>query len=184
MILYLLFFPKARKQEDDNGHAFEAAHEHEEGAEPEGGGGEVDIAPESTGGSQTGPVAGEAAYGGTDGFRRAHATEHQSHDTQHQRASKNDEDDHHVVGNMSGDGPAVEAHRVNDGGMQAVAKDGAGVAEEDEHAHALEASRCRTGHTTADGQDEQQEGNGYGPQRVVGHYRACGGQGTDGLHGT
>lgn len=142
------------------------------------------IASEAARGAQPGAITGEASHRGSDGFRRAHATEHQSHNSQHQRGSEDDEDDHDVIGDMARDGLAVEANGINNVGVQAVAEDGSGVAEEDEHAHGLQSSRGGTGHTATDGHNQQQEGDGYRPERIVGYHRARGGEGADGLHGT
>jgi len=85
---------------------------------------------------------------------------------------------------MAGDRTSVQAHGVHHTGVQAVAHDAAGVAQEDEHTHDLHAAAGGTGHTAADGEYQQHEDRRGPPLRAVSHDAARGGQRADGLHGT
>ena len=174
--------PEGGDEKDEEGEAFEAAQEHDEGADEFGGCGEVGIAAKPAADAESRAVACDAGDGGANGFGGVDATEHEHHDS-----GKDDHDVHHEYHHDVGeevrrDRGAVEAHGVDGMRVEPVAQYLAHVADEDEHAHGFETAGGGAGHTAAEGENDKEIGDGDPPVGGVGHQGAGGGKHAGSLH--
>ena len=140
------------------------------------------ITAKATADTEPGTITGDAGDDRSDGFGSVDAAEHKQHDADEDDHHKDHEDDHHVGDDVRRNGFAVKPDGVDRLGVQAVAQYLAHVPHQYKYAHGFESARGGASHCTAEGQYNEEEGDGHPPLRGVGNKGAGSGYDADGLH--